>query len=330
MLKKLEGFKIRFHDLVLKLDYNLFKDFKGYKMTDEIMLNDSENVNNMLNGFSDALKNVKEMSPLTFCITNFVTVTDCANAALAIGASPIMSNGAEEGGEIVNIANALVINIGTLSKSQNELMRNSASQAKEINKPIIFDPVGAGVSALRNDMTKEIVENYPLALVRGNMSEIKAITKLINLNENNDSAGKGVDVAESDIISKDTLESNALIVKELAKELDAVVIASGPIDIISDGNLTFGLDNGDEMMPLITGSGCMLTTIIGSYVGANDALIGGITACALMAIAGENAAKMVRENDLGSGSFRTFLIDNLYKLSAEELAERANLFEINI
>ena len=330
MLKKLEGFKIRFHDLVLKLDYYLFKDFKGYKMTDEIMLNDSENVNNMLNGFSDALKNVKEMSPLTFCITNFVTVTDCANAALAIGASPIMSNGAEEGGEIVNIANALVINIGTLSKSQNELMRNSASQAKEINKPIIFDPVGAGVSALRNDMTKEIVENYPLALVRGNMSEIKAITKLINLNENNDSAGKGVDVAESDIISKDTLESNALIVKELAKELDAVVIASGPIDIISDGNLTFGLDNGDEMMPLITGSGCMLTTIIGSYVGANDALIGGITACALMAIAGENAAKMVRENDLGSGSFRTFLIDNLYKLSAEELAERANLFEINI
>ena len=330
MLKKLEGFKIRFHDLVLKLDYNLFKDFKGYKMTDEIMLNDSENVNNMLNGFSDALKNVKEMSPLTFCITNFVTVTDCANAALAIGASPIMSNGAEEGGEIVNIANALVINIGTLSKSQNELMRNSASQAKEINKPIIFDPVGAGVSALRNEMTKEIVENYPLALVRGNMSEIKAITKLINLNENNDSAGKGVDVAESDIISKDTLESNALIVKELAKELDAVVIASGPIDIISDGNLTFGLDNGDEMMPLITGSGCMLTTIIGSYVGANDALIGGITACALMAIAGENAAKMVRENDLGSGSFRTFLIDNLYKLSAEELAERANLFEINI
>ena len=241
-----------------------------------------------------------------------------------------MSNGAEEGGEIVNIANALVINIGTLSKSQNELMRNSARQAKEIEKPIIFDPVGAGVSALRNDMTKEIVEDYPLALVRGNMSEIKAIAKLINLNENNDSVAKGVDVAESDIISEDTLESNALIVKELANELNAVVIASGPIDIISDGNLTFGLDNGDEMMPLITGSGCMLTTIIGSYVGANEPLIGGIAACALMAIAGENAAENVRANDLGTASFRTFLIDNLYKLDAEELKERANLFEINV
>ena len=301
-------------------------------MTDEIIIADSENVKKILNGFPNALKNVKEISPLTFCITNFVTVTDCANAALAIGASPIMSNGAEEGGEIVNIANALVINIGTLSKAQNELMRNSANQAKEIDKPIIFDPVGAGVSALRNDMTKEIVENYPLALVRGNMSEIKAITQLINLNlnENKDAAGKGVDVAESDIISKDTLESNALIVKQLAQELNSVVIASGPIDIISDGNLTFGLENGDEMMPLITGSGCMLTTIIGSYVGANDALTGGITACALMAVAGENAANYVRDNDLGSGSFRTILIDNLYKLTAEELVERANLFEINI
>ena len=300
-------------------------------MSDEI-INKSENVENILNGFKDALKNVKETVPLTFCITNFVTVTDCANAALAIGGSPIMSNGAEEGGEIVNIANALVINIGTLSKSQNELMRNSANQAKEINKPIIFDPVGAGVSALRNDMTKEIVENYPLALIRGNMSEIKAITQLINLNlnENNDAAGKGVDVAESDIISKDTLENNALIVKQLANELNTVVIASGPIDIISDGNLTFGLENGDEMMPLITGSGCMLTTIIGSYVGANDALVGGITACALMAIAGENAAEYVRANDLGTGSFRTLLIDNLYKLDAEELVKRANLFEINV
>ena len=301
-------------------------------MTDEIIINDSENVKNVLNDFENAVKNVKENAPLTFCITNFVTVTDCANAALAIGASPIMSNGAEEGGEIVNIASALVINIGTLSKSQNELMRNSANQAKEIGKPIIFDPVGAGVSGLRNDMTKEIVENYPLALVRGNMSEIKAITQLINLdlNETKDAAGKGVDVAESDIISKDTLGANALIVKELAKELNTVVIASGPIDIISNGEKTFGLDNGDEMMPLITGSGCMLTTIIGSYVGANDALIGGITACTLMTVAGENAADYVRENNLGTGSFRTLLIDNLYKLTAEDLVERANLFEINV
>ena len=163
-------------------------------------------------------------------------------------------------------------------------------------------------------MTKEIVENYPLALIRGNMSEIKAITKLINLDTENDSVAKGVDVAASDVISKDNLAINGAIVKALAKELNTVVIASGPIDIISDGDVTFGLENGDAMMPLITGSGCMLTTIMGSYVGANEPLTGGITACALMAVAGENAADYVRKNDLGTGSFRTILIDNLYKL----------------
>ena len=168
-----------------------------------------------------------------------------------------MSNGAEEGGEIVNIANALVINIGTLSKSQNELMRNSANQAKEINKPIIFDPVGAGVSALRNDMTKEIVENYPLALIRGNMSEIKAITQLINLNlnENKDAAGKGVDVAESDIISKDTLESNALIVKQLANELNTVNEVTTDDETLvngTDGAITTITNQTDAEDPTVT------------------------------------------------------------------------------
>ena len=83
-------------------------------------------------------------------------------------------------------------------------------------------------------------------------------------------------------------------------------------------------------MPCITGSGCMLTTIIGSYVGVNDGLLGTVSASLLMAIAGEKAAAKVRENDLGTGSFRTFLIDNLYKLTAEDLIENANLYEIDI
>lgn len=303
-------------------------------MTDEIIMYESENINNILNEFKNALKNVKDTTPLTHCITNFVTVNDCANAALAVGASPIMADDSEEVAEIVDIASVLVINIGKLSETQVDAIRLSSEHANKINKPIVVDPVGAGISGLRNRITKELIENYKIAAIRGNMSEIKAVAKLINLdilnNENNDSAGKGVDVAESDIISKDNLDINGLIVKDLAKELNTVIIASGPIDIISDGDLTFGLKNGDEMMPLITGSGCMLTTIIGSYIGANDALIGATAACTLMAVAGENAAKCVRENDLGTGSFKTFLIDNLYKLSAKELVERANLFEINV
>ena len=303
-------------------------------MSNEIIKENTEKIEEILNGTVEAMQNVKAISPLTHCITNFVTINDCANAALAVGGSPIMTNDSEEVAEIVNIASALVINIGQVSNEQIDSIIKSCTQANKIGKPIIFDPVGAGVSGIRNRITKELVENYKLAAIRGNMSEIKAIVQLIDLkiqdNERKDSAGKGVDVAESDMISKDNLKTNGLIVKELAKELDTVVMASGPIDIISDGKYTFGLENGDEMMPLITGSGCMLSTIIGSYIGANEALIGAITASALMAIAGENAAEYVRENDLGTGSFRTILIDNLYKLSAEEISERANLFEINL
>ena len=303
-------------------------------MANKIIKENTEKTKEILEKTDKAMANVHEITPLTHCITNFVTVNDCANAALAVGGSPIMADDSEEVAEIVDIANVLVVNIGKLDEGQIDAIRASCEHANKIKKPIVLDPVGAGISGLRNRITKEVVENYKLAAVRGNMSEIKAIAKLINLDimntDKKESAGKGVDVAENDIISKDNLDVNGLIVKELAKELDTVVVASGPIDIISDGKDTFGLENGDEMMPLITGSGCMLSTIIGSYIGANDPLTGAITASALMTIAGENAAEYVRNNNLGTGSFRTFLIDNLYKVDAPEISAKANLFEIDV
>lgn len=303
-------------------------------MSEEIIIKDSENIKSILEEIKIAYKNTREQTPLTQCITNFVTVTDCANASLAAGGSPIMAEDAEEVAEITNIASALVINIGTINQAQVEGIIKGAKQANETNTPIVFDPVGAGISGLRNRITKELVENYKLGIIRGNMSEIKAIARLIDLefsfNKDNDSAGKGVDVAESDIISKDNIDINGLIVKELANELDTVVLASGPIDIISDGEKTFCLENGDAIMPLITGSGCMLSTVIGSYHGANDAFIAGIAGSALMAIAGEKAAEEVKKNKLGTGSFRTLFIDYISKLTAEEIVENANLFELNI
>lgn len=303
-------------------------------MTNEIIKENTEKIEEILNGIEEAMENVKAKSPLTHCITNFVTINDCANAALAVGGSPIMTNDSQEVAEIGNIASAIVINIGQVSQLQINSIKKSCEHANKSNTPIVFDPVGAGVSNIRNTITKEMVEFYELAAIRGNMSEIKAIVNLIELdikdNEKKDSAGKGVDVAESDIITRDNIYTNGLIVRELAKELETVVMASGPIDIISDGEYTFGLENGDAMMPLITGSGCMLSTIIGTYIGANEPLIGAISASSLMAIAGENAAEAVKKDNLGPGSFRTFLIDNLYKVRAEDISERANLFEINL
>ena len=127
------------------------------------------------------LENIKEKNPLTHCITNSVTINDCANAILAIGASPIMTEDIREIEEIEKIANALVINIGTINKIQEELIYNACEHANKNNIPIIFDPVGVGMSKLRNEITLNLIENYKLSAIKGNMSEIKKIIGILFL-----------------------------------------------------------------------------------------------------------------------------------------------------
>lgn len=282
------------------------------------------NVEDIKENLKNSLENVRENNPLTHCITNSVTINDCANAVLAIGGSPIMAEDEEEMEEVVEIADVLVINIGKLSKEQIKAMNVSAAHATKTNTPIVLDPVGAGISQLRNNTIKYLVENNNITAIRGNISEIKAIANIIGL-LNTESAAKGVDVSEDDIISRDNLEINGNLVKELAKKLDTIVIASGPLDIISNGETIVVLDNGDEMMPLITGSGCMLTSIVGSCVAVNDPFEGSILASIAMSLAGEKARKQVDENDLGTGSFRTFIIDYLYKTNVESLINESKI-----
>lgn len=278
----------------------------------------------LLENIEETLTQIKERNPLTHCITNSVTVNDCANASLAIGGSPLMAEDVEELEEIVTIADALVINIGTLTKPQIEAMKLSAKTANKTDTPIILDPVGVGVSRLRNDTTLDLIENYDIATIRGNISEIKAIAKLTGLIDENNTA-KGVDVNIDDIITEENLEANGAIIKELAGKLNTTILASGPIDILSDGKTTIAIDNGDDMMPLITGSGCMLSTIVGSCVGGSNPLEGSLIAILAMNIAGEKARKKVDKNDEGTGSFRAYLIDYLYKTNAESLVNEANI-----
>lgn len=282
------------------------------------------NIEDIKENLKNSLENVRKNNPLTHCITNSVTINDCANAVLAIGGSPIMAEDEEEMEEVVEIADVLVINIGKLSKEQIKAMNVSAAHATKTNTPIVLDPVGAGISQLRNNTIKYLVENNKITAIRGNISEIKAIANIVGL-LNTESAAKGVDVSEDDIISRDNLEINGNLVKELAKKLDTVIIASGPLDIISNGETIVVLDNGDEMMPLITGSGCMLTSIVGSCVAVNDPFEGSILASIAMSLAGEKARKQVDENDLGTGSFRTFLIDCLYKTNVESLINESKI-----
>lgn len=282
------------------------------------------NKEKLLQKIPELLNEVKSKNPLTHCITNFVTVNDCANAVLAIGASPIMSEDIEEVAEVVSIADALVINIGKLSHEQVEAMKISSAQANKINTPVILDPVGVGISQLRNKVTLEIIENYKLAAIRGNITEIKTIAKLTGIISESNTA-KGVDVSESDIITQDNLNENADVISKLAAKLDTVILASGPIDILSDGETTIAIDNGDEMMPYITGSGCMLSSIVGSCIGATNPLEGTMLAALLMTIAGEKARSKVDSENAGTESFRAYLIDYLYKLDGQTLINKSNI-----
>ena len=270
------------------------------------------------------LKNIKEKNALTHCITNSVTINDCANAVLAIGGSPFMAEDAEELEEVVTIADVLVINIGKLSKDQIESMRISSQTANKTNTPIILDPVGVGVTELRNRTTMDLIENYDIAAIRGNISEIKAIAKLAGVLDESNTA-KGVDVNLDDIITEENLKSNGDLICELANKLDTVILASGPLDILSDGETTVVIDNGDDMMPLITGSGCMLSSIVGSCIGGSNAFEGSLVAILAMNIAGEKARAKVDANDEGTGSFRAYLIDYLYKTDSETLINEANI-----
>lgn len=283
-----------------------------------------DNEEKLLEKIEDTLNQIKSKNPLTHCITNSVTINDCANAVLAIGGSPFMAEDAEELEEVVTIADVLVINIGKLSKEQIKSMNISAEVANRTNTPIVLDPVGVGVTELRNKTTLDLINKYKIATIRGNISEIKAIAKLIGvIDENN--AAKGVDVNIDDIITEENLNANGEIICEVANRLDTTILASGPIDILSDGKTTIAIDNGDDMMPRITGSGCMLSSIVGSCVGGSTPLEGTLVAILAMNLAGEKARAKVDKKDEGTGSFRAYLIDYLYKTNAESLVNESNI-----
>ena len=163
-----------------------------------------------------------------------------------------------------------------------------------------------------------------MAAIRGNITEIKSIAKLVGVIDENNPA-KGVDVNIDDIITEENLSANGEIIRELAEKLDTTILASGPIDILSDGKTTIAIDNGDDMMPLITGSGCMLSSIVGSCIGGSTPLEGSLVAILAMNIAGEKARAKVDEKDEGTGSFRAYLIDYLYKTNAESLINESNI-----
>ena len=270
--------------------------------------------------FEELMKNVEEKNPLTHCITNYVTVNDCANILLAAKASPIMADDIEEVEEIVSMSQALVINIGTLNSRTVKSMIVAGKKANKLNIPVVLDPVGIGASKLRRKSVDEILKKVEFSVIRGNISEIKAL-------HNGFTNTKGVDASNDDEIKEENIEKTIEIAKSLSKETKSIISISGKIDVIASENKAYLCRNGNSIMPLITGTGCMLSSLIGAYIGANpkNILESTLNANVLMGISGELAYEKMIKNNAGTMSFRNYLIDEVYKMNYEKIKELSKI-----
>lgn len=254
-------------------------------------------------------KNVKNASPLVHCITNYVTVNDCANILLACGASPIMSDDLFEVEEITSICGGLDINIGTLNQSTIPSMFLAGKMANELGHPVILDPVGAGASKLRTETAQKLLNDINFTTIRGNISEIKTLAQ-------GSGTTKGVDADSSDIVTDGTLDSTVAFAKAFSKKSGAIIAITGEIDIIASDTVAYIIRNGHPMMSRITGSGCMLTAMTAAYLAANpkNALEATAAAVSVMGLCGELAYDRLKTNGGGNSTYRDYLIDSIYNL----------------
>ena len=267
--------------------------------------------------FAAALAAVGERVPLVQCITNFVTVNDCANMVLAAGGSPTMAHDIREVEESVAGVQALVLNMGAIEDVPSMLL--AGKKANQLGIPVVLDPVAAGVTTLRRESAKQLLEELQFAVIRGNASEIKALTL-------GASAGSGVDVSAVDAVTEENLPQAVEMVQTLARRTGAAVALSGVMDIVADGTKAVIIRNGCATMARITGSGCMLTALTGAFCGAvpQDPLLAAAAATAWMDVSGELAEARRRKNGTGTATFRNDLIDAVSNLTGAQLMEGIN------
>ena len=247
---------------------------------------------------------VRAKSPLVHNITNYVAMNFSANALLAIGASPVMAHAVEEMDDMVSIASALVINIGTLDAEWVRGMLAAGRAAHRFGKPIVLDPVGAGATPYRTQVAWEIIRECRPTIIRGNASEIMALV-------NADIKSKGVDSSQS---SDDAVDS----AKQLAQTTGAVVVISGATDYITDGTRTETITYGSPLMTLVTAMGCTASSMVGAFAGVNpDPFEASLHGMAVMAICGERAVA----KKTAPGSLMTNFVDELYTITPEQLDE---------
>jgi hydroxyethylthiazole kinase len=256
----------------------------------------------------DSLRRLREQKPLVHQITNYVVMNETANATLALGALPVMAHAPEEVEEMVALAGALVLNIGTLSKDWVDAMLAAGRAANERGIPVVLDPVGAGATAYRTDTAKRILDEVRVTVLRGNAGEIATLVGVAAEVRGVESIGTAGDAAD--------------LAREAGSRLGLVASVTGAVDHVSDGARVIAISNGDAMLASITGTGCMSSAMTGCFLAVNHdrPLEAAAEALAAFGVAGEDAARGAK----GPGSFHVALYDALAALDPATLDDRAN------
>ena len=284
-------------------------------MTNLNQINSSTELQNHLTAqelWQDVLA-VRAQAPLVHSITNWVVINFNANVLLAMGASPVMAHACEEVADMANIAQALVLNIGTLTADKVQAMLLAQKQAHSRAIPVVLDPVGAGATPYRNQALSEIIQSGPPGIIRGNGSGIMSVAGL-------SVTTKGVD----SVMASDQSLDAALA---LAKRIEGVVCVSGETDYIIDAHGQVALlRNGDVWMTKVTGVGCSATALIGAFAAVQfDAWRATTAAMAYWGVVGEVAAEQTRALGAGVGTYATKLLDVTHNLDEQTFVQRLNI-----
>lgn len=258
--------------------------------------------------FTEALDALREKKPLIHCITNYVTAGDVANMLLAMGASPIMADDPAETAEISAYADALVLNMGTLSENRISAMLKAAETANKRGIPVVFDPVGVHLSEFRRGAAKRILSEISVSIIRGNLSELLFMGGIPVQSHGVDSSSepnKGLDLTAA---------------ADVARQYDCVCAVTGVNDIITDGDRAARLLNGTERLKRITGAGDMTTAVIAAFAAVTDNYSAAKLGTAFIGICGELSE--CSEKCSGMGGFRQGLFDAAGNTEPHIFAER--------
>ena len=282
----------------------------------------------LLSQLEPILTYIQQEAPLIHCITNPISINDCANILLAIGARPIMAEHPDEVAEITAIAKGLALNLGNITDARMASMKISAGAAKDKGIPFVLDLVGLSCSRLRQKYAKELLQIAVPDIIKGNISELRTLLGLPT------TPGMGVEAGQKEMVTQENALEYARIFQKQAREYHTLLLATGPIDLVVSSEEAYIIANGSNALASITGTGCMNNVLAGACLAgvhgissqATNNTLAAILSCLLLGIAGENIQDIYLSQ--GPGSFHYSLMDSISQLTPQTLAQQCNITKL--